>query len=115
MNLSLHRCRVCGTHWLLWPDVMPGGGWNLLDKYSRPGACCDNVAMGEQIEHLRDLPLTVATQRPEDESIFVTHARRQGAADGFQRGWHAAFARMAEASDELKLLVPTCRAEEPTP
>jgi len=48
--LSLHRCRICGTRWLL--NVH---GWNLLDKYQRPGSCCDNVAMGEQIEHLRDL------------------------------------------------------------
>lgn len=55
--LSLHRCKICGTRWLLWPAAIHGGGWNLLDKYSRPGACCDNVAMGEQIEHLRDIPL----------------------------------------------------------
>lgn len=55
--VGLHRCKICGTAWLLWPDVFHGGGWNLLDKCQRPGACCDNVAMGEQIEHLRDLPL----------------------------------------------------------
>jgi hypothetical protein len=58
--LSLHRCKVCGTAWLLWPNVIHGGGWNLLDKYQRPGACCDNAAMGEQIEHLRDIPLAAA-------------------------------------------------------
>jgi hypothetical protein len=58
--LSLHRCKVCGTAWLLWPDAIHGGGWNLLDKYQRPGACCDNEAMGDQIEHLRDIPLAAA-------------------------------------------------------
>ncbi len=58
MMLSLHRCKICGTRWLLWPDAVHGGGWNLLDMYQRPGSCCDNVAMGDQIEHLRDLPLS---------------------------------------------------------
>ena len=57
MKLSLHRCTICGTRWLLWPDDIHGGGWNLLDHQQRPGACCDNVAMGEQIEHLRDFDL----------------------------------------------------------
>lgn len=55
--VSLHRCKICGTAWLLWPDVFHGGGWNLLDKYQHPGVCCDNAVMGEQIEHLRDIPL----------------------------------------------------------
>lgn len=55
--LSLYRCTICGTRWLLWPD----GGWNLLDRWQRPGACCDNVAMGDQIEHLRDIPLAAST------------------------------------------------------
>jgi hypothetical protein len=58
--LSLHRCKVCGTRWLLWPDAVHGGGWNLLDRWQRPASCCDNVPMGEQIEHLRDIPLTVS-------------------------------------------------------
>jgi hypothetical protein len=56
-TLSLHRCKICGTRWLLWPDVIHGGGWNLLDKWQRPGSCCDNAAMGDQIEHLRDITL----------------------------------------------------------
>lgn len=55
--LKLYRCKACGTRWLLWPDEIHGGGWNLLDHQQRPGTCCDNVAMGEQIEHLRDIPL----------------------------------------------------------
>lgn len=65
VKLELHRCKVCGTRWLLWPDGIHGGGWNLLDKYSKPGGCCDNVAMGEQIEHLRDIPLS-ASLRPQE-------------------------------------------------
>jgi hypothetical protein len=59
-ELQLHRCEVCGTRWLLWPAGVGGtqdATWNLLDKHQRPGSCCDNAAMGEQIEHLRDLPL----------------------------------------------------------
>jgi hypothetical protein len=59
-KLGLYRCTVCGTRWLLWPDAIHGGGWNLLDKWQRPGACCDNVAMEDQIEHLRDFDLMVA-------------------------------------------------------
>lgn len=64
-KLELHRCWVCGTRWLLWPDAC-GGGWNLLDKHSHPGPCCDNAAMGDQIEHLRDIPL-LASLRPQEE------------------------------------------------
>jgi hypothetical protein len=54
--LSLHRCKVCGTRWLLWQDPNAGPLWNLLDGYQRPGSCCDNAPMGEQIEYLRDFP-----------------------------------------------------------
>ncbi len=64
MLLSLHRCKVCGCRWLLWPDEINSGGWNLLDHQQRPGLCCDNVAMGDQIEHLRDIPLSVALPPP---------------------------------------------------
>ena len=55
-KLGLYRCKVCDARWLLWPDGY-GGGWNLLDRYQRPGSCCDNAPMGEQIEHLRNIPL----------------------------------------------------------
>ncbi len=57
-TLSLHYCKICGVRWLLWPDAIHGGGWNLLDRYQRPGSCCDNAAMGEQIEHLRDFDIS---------------------------------------------------------
>lgn len=70
-KLELHRCWVCGTRWLLWPDAACGGGWNLLDKHSHPGPCCDNVAMGNQIEHLRDIPLSIALrlEEPQEDGI----------------------------------------------
>lgn len=56
--VGLYRCVVCGTRWLAWPDLNDGGTWNLLDKHQKPGACCNNAAMREQIEWLRDIPLT---------------------------------------------------------
>lgn len=73
MKLELHRCIICGTRWLLWPAGVGGtkdASWNLLDKYSKPGSCCDNVALGNQIEHLRDFDLSAvgvpAPQAPPD-------------------------------------------------
>ena len=71
--LSLHRCKICGTRWLLWPDSIHGGGWNLLDSHQRPAACCDNVGMGEQIEHLRDLSTQDVHELKQkyDELIFA--------------------------------------------
>lgn len=63
MTLNLYRCKVCGTRWLLWPAGVGGtkdASWNLLDRWQRPGSCCDNAAMSEQVEHLRDIPLTVS-------------------------------------------------------
>lgn len=41
-----HRCRVCGAMWRKHDD----GSWSLAS--STCGKCCDNVAMGEQIEKL---------------------------------------------------------------
>lgn len=64
-KIELHRCMICGTRWLLWPDAVHGGGWNLLDKWQRPGLCCGNVAMGDQIEHLRDFELVMSPPTPE--------------------------------------------------
>lgn len=65
LKLGLYRCTVCGTRWLLWPDSVHGGGWNLLDHHQRPGACCDNAAMGDQIEHLRDIELGLPLPSPD--------------------------------------------------
>jgi len=42
------------------------------------------------------------------ESLRVQHARKQGGADGFQTGWHAALTRIraGDSIDELTELVP---------
>ena len=49
-----------------------------------------------------------AVETPQDESMRVIHARRQGEADGFQKGWHACLKRVCEGDqiDELSSLVP---------
>lgn len=73
LDLGLYRCKFCGTRWLLWPDAIHGGGWNLLDKWQRPCACCDNVAMGEQVEHLRDIPVSgspTTGSEPQKEQVM---------------------------------------------
>lgn len=45
---------------------------------------------------------------PSSEALRIAHARKQGAADGFQHGWHAALARLraGDSLDELTALVP---------
>lgn len=50
--LATHRCKLCGASWRLNPPtkVQPEGSWSLVSKSC--GKCCDNVAMGEQIERL---------------------------------------------------------------
>ncbi len=76
--LELHRCKICGTRWLLWPAGVGGtnaASWNVLDKYSKPGACCNNVVMGDQIEHLRDLPIQAA--EPTQDAVGLIAAERQ--------------------------------------
>lgn len=53
---ATHRCRECLSEWVQHAN----GTWSLV-RGSQPGAypmgsagkCCDNVAMGEQIEALR--------------------------------------------------------------
>jgi len=44
----------------------------------------------------------------DSESLRVAHARMQGSADGFQRGWHAALLRVRDGDNisELDNLVP---------
>lgn len=54
MDLHLdatHRCKVCGALWR-WntPSVVRDGSWSLVSATC--GKCCDNVAMGDQIEEL---------------------------------------------------------------
>ena len=48
-----HRCKVCGALWILYPTgdrYTPDGSWSLCSRECGP--CCDNVAMGDQIEAL---------------------------------------------------------------
>lgn len=48
MNAT-HRCKVCGAWWCALPD----GNWSLFCKTpNRPGPCCDNAPMGDQIQPL---------------------------------------------------------------
>ena len=57
----------------------------------------------------------MAPQPALDESLRVMHARKQGAADGFQQGWHAVLKRLREGDplDELSELVPRPPAFSP--
>lgn len=51
-----HRCKVCGCKWILWPAGTMGQSdpWWSLGTNAKPGPCCDNIAMGDQIELLPD-------------------------------------------------------------
>lgn len=55
---------------------------------------------GEQLAALQ-------REKEQSESLRVMHARRQGAADGFQEGWHAALTRIRQGDSLADLdLVP---------
>lgn len=47
-NATIHRCKKCGCLWRRWGD----GSWSLLDRHQVCKSCCDNEAMGEQIEEI---------------------------------------------------------------
>lgn len=51
---ATHRCKICGALWRLWQpgEAKAGddGSWSLISPTC--GKCCDNVAMGDQIEAL---------------------------------------------------------------
>lgn len=60
-RIPTHRCKVCGAFWILYPanawapESNPGrNAWWSLGTNQQCGPCCDNVAMGEQIESLAD-------------------------------------------------------------
>ena len=44
-RIPTHRCRACGALWIGYPN-----SWSLFSKSC--GSCCDNTAMGDQIEPL---------------------------------------------------------------
>jgi hypothetical protein len=50
---ATHRCKVCDARWRLNPPtkVQPDGSWSLVSSFAGP-KCCDNKAMGDQIEAL---------------------------------------------------------------
>lgn len=49
---ATHRCIICRALWRSNPPsrVQPEGSWSLVS--AKCGPCCDNVAMGDQIEEL---------------------------------------------------------------
>lgn len=52
-RIPTHRCKVCGCLWILWQFKNEPAMWSLGTN-EKCGPCCDNVAMGEQIETLAD-------------------------------------------------------------
>lgn len=59
-RIPTHRCKVCCALWTLWeaqPAKYPSGhplhgrSWSLFS--SGCGKCCDNVAMGDQIQPIQ--------------------------------------------------------------
>lgn len=63
LNKATHRCKVCGALWRLnpadpenYPPPHPFAlpTWSLVSPNC--GKCCDNVAMGGQLEELAGLP-----------------------------------------------------------
>lgn len=55
-RIPTHRCKVCGCKWILWPagTMNQPEAWWSLGTNEKPGPCCDNMAMGDQIEPLPD-------------------------------------------------------------
>ena len=60
-----HRCKVCGAYWRKW-TVDGEASWNLNSHGC--GECCDNVAMGDQIEALTS-PAKVGIHNPEAHGL----------------------------------------------
>lgn len=52
-TIATHRCKVCGGLWVENQPTQeqPQGSWSHVSG-TPLGKCCDNVAMGEQIESL---------------------------------------------------------------
>lgn len=47
--IPTHKCKVCGALWRY--NEEGAGSWTL--RSSACGSCCDNAAMGDQIEPIR--------------------------------------------------------------
>ena len=75
--------------------------WNHRDGGSQCVYCLIDF-LRKQAQESRPAP-------PLDWQLRIDHARKQGAADGFQTGWHAALKRIIEgdSAQELGELVPS--------
>lgn len=60
-RIPTHRCKVCGAMWILWQFKTEPPTWSLGTN-EKCGQCCDNVAMGDQIETLADAYKRLAEQ-----------------------------------------------------
>ena len=65
---ATHRCKVCKALWIHYApgEVTPTASWSLASATC--GKCCDNVAMGEQIEAI-GLTARLAALRPLVEAV----------------------------------------------
>ncbi len=90
-----HRCKVCGALWWLGNIAGVGECWSLRSE--KCGPCCDNVAMGEQIEPLSEaLEASEAEVKrlTEEQARFMSELR-----DGYKHHRHV-FIDLAPDSDE---------------
>lgn len=75
-RMPTHRCKVCGAMWIDWGD-----SWSLFSP--RCGQCCDNVAMGHQIEALPVLRPAVETNEHVPLREFLRYRQALYRANGF--------------------------------
>jgi hypothetical protein len=61
-RIPTHRCKVCGCFWILWQFKSEPASWSLGTN-EKCGPCCDNVAMGDQIETLAEAYSRVTQRR----------------------------------------------------
>jgi len=77
---------------------------NRAVKWLEGGGCGNPLLSAELVAIIRGLEQSLV----QCEAVRLPHARQQGAADGFQQGWHGALARVraGDSLDELATLVP---------
>lgn len=78
-----HRCKVCGARWVLHESAQPS--WQCLSP-EKMGACCDNVAMGDQIEALPvaegRVEMLPGAERPEGALSWLGEVIGNGGIEG---------------------------------
>jgi hypothetical protein len=67
-RIPTHRCKVCGCLWILWQFKTEPPSWSLGTN-EKCGPCCDNVAMGDQIETLAEAYKRSAPQHSGDSNV----------------------------------------------